>query len=464
MIKIRKLKRIVFLNIIFALGIQCSEGKLNKHDQDLTLAGSARDLVYPTEKIKGIPFELNTEAKSFDPQNNFWMSYFAALQYSHFSLVARQLESLGFGNEGETRLYLKRWYNLRLAKIFAGVKDVDDTWETDDERKERLRSLLSQYLRDFPKDAETTPKKVDEAEQDIIGVHDDGRKISFISGKYFFDPSRKTPGTTQLFYAEHRSLPLAIVVFRGTEKSEKLDVGADLLVGQESIPSQPGKMMGGFMAAYGEIDSELRSLLELRESKNPNLKIVTAGHSLGGALTTAFSARFMDLQNKGSFKKMKLCGVYTLGSPRVGDEVFAARYDLWFHRHQVPVFRIRNYKDVVTGIPFGAPGTNGFWHVGSLVYYDENGDIHYATGENGFSEIEEKSDIKQAFPKNIKDHDVGTYVERAHKALLKLKSAQATRCNPACTSKMAMPYFENPKLRTKAIDQLLKEYDTLNDN
>lgn len=454
-------KQTFFLaSCVAMMGLHCvpTNIKNSAKQTDSSVSESVRDLIYKNDSIKNINFEMNYEKKAFDFQNNFWMSYFAALQYSHFSVVAQQLESLGFGEKGEAKLYLKRWYELRLAKVFAGVQDTDDSWASDDQRAKRLKLILTEYLRDFPKDADTKPKSVEEAKRNIVGVHDDGRKISFISGNYYFDKTQKTQGTTQLFYAEHRSLPLAIIAFRGTEKGERLDALVDLVTIQATIPSQPAKMMAGFMAALFEVDSELNELLKLRESKNPNLRLMVTGHSLGGAIATAFGGRFLDLQHNGSFKNLKLAGIYTLGSPRVGDDVFAARFDLWFQQHEIPMIRIRNHKDLVTGIPMGLPGTGGYWHVGSLVYYDAHGEIHHSDSENGWSAIDNKSDIGQSFPTDLKDHNVDAYVENARRALVKAGSQNIQKCTSNCIDKVPLPYFEKPEFRKKTMEQLSKEY------
>lgn len=435
-----------------------ARGKQSGLVEESSVQASLRRHLYSPDNVRGMDFEVHYDKKSYDAKNIFWMSYFASLQYSHFSLIAKELESLGFGKVGESQLYLRRWYELRLAKISARVQDTDDKWKTEEERQQRLKEVESLYLRDFPKNADLKPKSVADAEQQITGVHDDGRKISFLSGRLYIDATGRTQGSTQLFYAEHRSLPLAVVAFRGTQGGQKLDLLPDFLVSKVAIPAQDGKMSLGFMAAYAEVDAELQDLLKLRESKSPNLRLMVTGHSLGGALATAMSARFMDLQNKGSFPNMRLAGVYTLGSPRIGNDVFAAQYDLWFRQHETPVFRIRNHRDIVTGIPVGLPGTSGFWHVGSLVYYDANGKVHHGDSENGWTAIDTHSDISRSFPISFKDHAVETYAELARKAVIAEDGAKARECPVPCTDKVPMAYFENPKFRTKGLSELTKKY------
>jgi hypothetical protein len=407
----------------------------------------------------GLSFDFCKDSKSFRFENNLWMSYFAALQYSHFKDVAPRLEKLGFGNPGEGRAYLKRWYDLRLARVSAGVKDVDDTWKDEAGRLQRLQVVTSEYKAEFGSEADLAPKSPEEVTQEAIGVHDDGRKIVFISGKFLGNSASKKEGTTQVLYAEHRSLDFAVAIFRGTEQNEVLDIAADLVTNHSPIPENPGKIMFGFLAAYAEVDQDVMALLNLRLRKNPSLQLWAGGHSLGGALATIFSARVIDLSSKGKLNGLALKGVYTFGSPRVGNDVFAIRYDATLQKLNIPVFRVRNYRDMVTGIPFGAPGTSGYWHVGSLVYYDAKGKLHHAPG---WKTIEQQSDIKAAFPTSGDDHSIGKYFDHA---LAAYSAAGTSRpaCRIAPSERASAPFAENPKARVKSWEALAEEYGVLAD-
>ncbi|KAG2487460.1 hypothetical protein HYH03_013883 [Edaphochlamys debaryana] len=75
------------------------------------------------------------------------------------------------------------------------------------------------------------------------------------------------------------------------------------------------------------------------------------GHSLGGALATLCAA---DLANKGLY----ISGVYTFGSPRVGDDRFRSRYaGLGLAEH---TWRFTHRSDAITMVP---PEVMGFTHV-----------------------------------------------------------------------------------------------------
>jgi GTP-binding protein EngB required for normal cell division len=73
---------------------------------------------------------------------------------------------------------------------------------------------------------------------------------------------------------------------------------------------------------------------------NSNAKqICLTGHSLGGALATLAACRLIN-----NFPPLS---VYTFGSPRVGDQVFKARYE----RDKIPHFRFENKNDIVPHLP-----------------------------------------------------------------------------------------------------------------
>ena len=83
-------------------------------------------------------------------------------------------------------------------------------------------------------------------------------------------------------------------------------------------------------------------------------KIWMTGHSLGAALATLAADRYGNVQ-----------GVYTFGSPRVGDGAFKKNFE-------VEAYRIVNNKDIVTRVP--PPGR--YKHVGDIKFIDADGNIH----------------------------------------------------------------------------------------
>ena len=89
------------------------------------------------------------------------------------------------------------------------------------------------------------------------------------------------------------------------------------------------------------------------------------GHSLGAALATV-AANLLCADQPGG---LGIRGLYTYGSPRVGDNGFGRRIT-------VPVYRFRNNTDLVTHVPLGLV----FHHVGRLQFIDSGGSIHSDVG------------------------------------------------------------------------------------
>jgi len=165
--------------------------------------------------------------------------------------------------------------------------------------------------------------------------------------------------STQCFVANNDKFTL--VVFRGSEiwkKREKFDpakIIADLItdVDIRLVPwEQGGKVHRGFKMALDEVWPDLADYLQILHRKG--LKIWFGGHSLGAALATLAADRYP-----------YAAGVYTFGSPRVGDRDFRDRY-------RARAFRIINNSDIVTKVPPRAY----YRHVGEIRFIDEHGMVH----------------------------------------------------------------------------------------
>lgn len=152
----------------------------------------------------------------------------------------------------------------------------------------------------------------------------------------------------------------AIVAFRGSEiwrKREEFDlkeVIADLKTDIDiwlTDWQQGGKVHRGFKEALEEVWPDL--LPYVRKLYQKGCKIWITGHSLGGALATLFASRFNNTQ-----------GVYTFGSPRVGNEVFKKNFE-------VKIYRIVNNDDIVPRVPLPIR----YVHVGELKFIDSDGII-----------------------------------------------------------------------------------------
>jgi len=117
-----------------------------------------------------------------------------------------------------------------------------------------------------------------------------------------------------------------------------------------------GKVHRGFMRAYGMIAQKLITALAEAD------EIYLAGHSLGGALATLAAD---DLAELG----WNIQGVYTFGSPRVGNWEFARRYNA---RLAERTFRVTNAGDPVPWVPFV---WGSYRHVAREHYLNRTGDV-----------------------------------------------------------------------------------------
>jgi hypothetical protein len=169
----------------------------------------------------------------------------------------------------------------------------------------------------------------------------------------FFDKQ-----STQCYVANNDQF--AIVAFRGSEiwkKKEKFDLNkvmadlkADVDIRLTDWP-QGGKVHRGFKEALEEVWLDL--LPYIRQLDRKGCKIWMTGHSLGAALATLCAGRYGHVQ-----------GVYTFGSPRVGNDVFKEKFD-------VNTYRIVNKDDIVARVPPGGV----YVHVGKLKFIDSDGTI-----------------------------------------------------------------------------------------
>jgi pimeloyl-ACP methyl ester carboxylesterase len=185
--------------------------------------------------------------------------------------------------------------------------------------------------------------------------------------------------STQCYVAHNDNF--VIVAFRGTQvprlgedqdpleclKNSVSDIYADAkfaLVGA----GQGYFVHRGFQKALEEVWADVSKHLDELRAEKPDRKFWFTGHSLGAALATLAADRHEHVN-----------GLYTFGSPRVGNRKFSEQF-------RPGTYRFVNNNDIVTRVPpFGPfrpprilPGI--YKHVGQLVYIDRNHDIAAQTG------------------------------------------------------------------------------------
>ncbi len=204
---------------------------------------------------------------------------------------------------------------------------------------------------------------------------------------------------TQCFVAYSKD---AIVVsFRGTTNINDWLTNSDTIL----VSPKPGlpKVHSGFLRALCIVWDNLLAILE-KVQKTQTLWLT--GHSLGGALATVAAARFALELDK------PLAGVYTFGQPRVGDREFARDLNAILKSR---FFRFVNNSDLVTRVP---SRVRGYSHVGSLRFFDDDGELHEDIGYwNRFLEGVKGgfSDDVDGVPSNVANHSSALYIENINK-------------------------------------------------
>jgi predicted lipase len=129
----------------------------------------------------------------------------------------------------------------------------------------------------------------------------------------------------------------------GTESSElkkEMKSGMNTKMKLEMISSEKAPKIDGVMVHQGFFDifEKLKQRLQdvLDAESTDNLNVYIGGHSLGAAIATLSSYFFADQYN---------LAAYTFGSPRTGNEALSLSVSY-------PLFRITNYADIVTTLPF----------------------------------------------------------------------------------------------------------------
>ncbi|UCD79596.1 MAG: lipase family protein, partial [Desulfobacterales bacterium] len=186
------------------------------------------------------------------------------------------------------------------------------------------------------------------ADPDFVGIR--FREAGFPEVRFFDKQS------TQCYVANNDRF--AIVAFRGSEiwkKDGKFDLNkviADLKADvdirlTEWLPG--GKVHRGFKEALEQVWPDLLPHITQLESRG--CKIWITGHSLGAALATLCAGRYGNVQ-----------GVYSFGSPRVGDDEFKENLD-------VNIYRVVNNDDIFCQVP----PRGRYVHVGELKFIDRDG-------------------------------------------------------------------------------------------
>ncbi len=212
--------------------------------------------------------------------------------------------------------------------------------------------------------------------------------------KFRFFNKRETQG-----YAASNDKML-LLAFRGTEISHLRDWMSDARISQAS--NSVGAVHSGFKEALDRVWDEVLVTCRIFLRKQT---VWITGHNLGAALATLVAQRLWD-------ENIDFNGLYTFGSPRVGDMAFCTACDKAFSPR---TFRFVNNNDVVTRVP---QRVMGYAHMGTLKYFDHEGTLQddssfwdaFMDRVNGRWENHLRSGTD-----GLNDHPIDHYIERLQK-------------------------------------------------
>ncbi|MDG2385491.1 MAG: lipase family protein [Pirellulaceae bacterium] len=184
-----------------------------------------------------------------------------------------------------------------------------------------------------------------------------------------------------------------IVVCRGTEPDEVNDVKADvnvLTVAAETV----GRVHRGFKSEADDIWPQIEQAIAGKQKP-----LWFAGHSLGGAMATICAGRCF-LSDVSSMPR----GLYTFGSPRVGDRRYINYCDI---KH----YRWVNNNDIVPRLP---PAWFGYRHAAEELYINTAGKLANLKGiRRTFDRLRGLAHSSLRFRVDyLSDHPIDRYIEQ----------------------------------------------------
>lgn len=200
----------------------------------------------------------------------------------------------------------------------------------------------------------------------------------FYSIRYHANPSSSGSSNSPDifgFVALDPSRSLIVVVFRGSYSVRNWIANFEIDLVHTPICSSC-KVHNGFNQAFLERQPAVVAAVNSARAAHPSYGLVITGHSLGAAVATITGAYFRSIGLN--------CDIYTYGSPRVGNDVFANYVS---STSRGSIFRITHLNDPVPQVP---PGGSMAWLTG---YYHTTpeywlADGSYSTMDYGISDVQ----------------------------------------------------------------------------
>jgi hypothetical protein len=167
--------------------------------------------------------------------------------------------------------------------------------------------------------------------------------IQFTDCKFFETATACQSGGSHAFLALDENKKLAVLSFRGTDKDDSTDLMDDINFRPQHWQGG-GNVHSGFDQALQQIWPDVKAALE----EFNQYEFLFTGHSLGAAMATLASA----LQTPKA--------LYTIGSPRVGDQTFA---------DELRALDNHRYVDCCDIVPQLPPESFGYAHIPGEIHY-----------------------------------------------------------------------------------------------
>lgn len=177
--------------------------------------------------------------------------------------------------------------------------------------------------------------------------------------------------TTQCLVAHNDKF--IVIAIRGTEIDNLWGAVTDWAVNLKfelKRDGSGGEVHEGFIELMNQTWPVIEAYVRQIQADGAQRTLWITGHSLGAGLATLAAERARRVA------RFAVSGVYTWGSPRVGDETFKQKYAGLGLADRT--FRFVNNTDIVPKIP---PG-DAYTHVGLLKFIDAAGHLHDAADES----------------------------------------------------------------------------------
>ncbi len=293
-------------------------------------------------------------------------------------------------------------------------------------------------------------------------------KVEYLSSP---DSSNPQEPSTQALVLETESA--MVIAFRGTplDRIDVQDIVSDAKAKLVPFDAQAslGKVHQGFKQALDSVWPQVETrILAAAQAQKP---LFITGHSLGAALATLATARLTMLDQYKNVRPL-VRGLYTLGSPRVGNDDFVNRFQAAFQAGpQFPIVRERNEQDIVTRSPPAALGYKQ--HVSKVFYLSGDGRIY--SGDDGLGMARYKMNqqvaanmVETSVPtavKELKEHFPTAYFAKLGAEYAQMKAWAKANNGNLCDD--ASPFYQVPAvadLGTAASVSVLEDLKKLTGN